>query len=40
MPVIRMQPDIQNQGYAVGIAAAMATRSGTNLRRSRCRCVR
>ena len=32
MPVIRMQPDIQNQGYAVGIAAAMATRSGTNLR--------
>ena len=32
MPVIRMQPDIQNQGYAVGIAAAMAVRSGTNLR--------
>lgn len=24
MPVIRMQPSVQNQGYAVGIAAAMA----------------
>ena len=24
MPVIRMQPDIQNQGYAAGVAAAMA----------------
>ena len=32
MPVIRMQPDIQNQGYAVGIAAAMAVSSQTNLR--------
>lgn len=32
MPVIRMQPDIQNQGYAVGVAAAMAVGSGTNLR--------
>ena len=32
MPVIRMQPDVQNQGYAVGVAAAMAVSSGTNLR--------
>lgn len=24
MPLIRMQPDVQNQGYAAGIAAAMA----------------
>jgi hypothetical protein len=32
MPVIRMQPDVQNQGYAVGVAAAMATRAGTSLR--------
>ena len=26
MPVIRMQPDIQNQGYAAGVAAAMVAR--------------
>ena len=32
MPVIRMQPDIQNQGYAAGMAAAMATKSGKGLR--------
>ena len=32
MPVIRMQPDIQNQGYAAGIAAAMASRSNTGVR--------
>jgi flavin-dependent dehydrogenase len=32
MPVIRMQPDIQNQGYAAGAAAAMATRSGKSVR--------
>ena len=32
MPVIRMQPDIQNQGYAAGIAAATATRRGVALR--------
>lgn len=32
MPVIRMQPDIQNQGYAAGVAAAMAARSGKALR--------
>lgn len=24
MPILRMQPDIQNQGYAAGVAAAMA----------------
>ena len=32
MPVIRMQPDIQNQGYAAGIAAASASQSGVALR--------
>ena len=32
MPVIRMQPDIQNQGYAAGVAAATAARSGKTLR--------
>ena len=32
MPVIRMQPDIQNQGYAAGMAAAMAARSGQSVR--------
>jgi len=32
MPVIRMQADIQNQGYAAGLAAAMAARSGRNVR--------
>ena len=32
MPVIRMQADIQNQGYAAGVAAAMAVKSGKNLR--------
>jgi hypothetical protein len=26
MPIIRMQPDVQNQGYAAGVAAAMASR--------------
>ena len=29
MPVIRMQPDIQNQGYAAGWAAAMAVASNS-----------
>jgi flavin-dependent dehydrogenase len=33
MPVIRMQPDIQNQGYAAGIAAAMSAQSGKSLGR-------
>lgn len=32
MPVIRMQPDIQNQGYAAGAAAAMAVAADTPLR--------
>ncbi|HCO92691.1 MAG TPA: hypothetical protein DIU00_01865 [Phycisphaerales bacterium] len=32
MPVIRMQPDIQNQGYAAGLAAAMAAGSGKSVR--------
>lgn len=32
MPVIRMQPDIQNQGYAAGIAAAMAVQTKQTLR--------
>lgn len=32
MPVIRMQPDVQNQGYAAGVAAATAVRSGKSLR--------
>ena len=32
MPVIRMQPDIQNQGYAAGVAAAMAVESDKSLR--------
>ncbi|NIP22674.1 MAG: FAD-dependent oxidoreductase [Phycisphaerae bacterium] len=32
MPVIRMQADIQNQGYAVGVIGAMAAKSGGPLR--------
>ncbi|MGI6082066.1 MAG: FAD-dependent oxidoreductase, partial [Limnochordia bacterium] len=32
LPVIRMQPDVQNQGYAAGLAAAMAVRNGQELR--------
>ncbi|MBW7990751.1 MAG: FAD-dependent oxidoreductase [Planctomycetes bacterium] len=32
MPVIRMQPDIQNQGYAAGLAAAMAVKNGKSVR--------
>jgi len=32
MPVIRMQPDVQNQGYAAGVAAAMATSANQRLR--------
>lgn len=32
MPVLRMQPDIQNEGYAAGCAAAMAVQSGATLR--------
>ena len=29
MPVLRMQPDVQNQGYAAGLAAAQAVEEGT-----------
>jgi hypothetical protein len=32
MPVIRMQADIQNQGYAAGVAAAMASRNDKSVR--------
>ena len=28
MPILRMQPDVQNQGFAAGTAAAMAVRAG------------
>lgn len=28
MPVLRMQPDVQNAGYAAGLAAALAVRDG------------
>ena len=28
LPLIRMQPDVQNQGYAAGVAAAMIARKG------------
>jgi hypothetical protein len=31
-PVVRMQPDIQNQGYAAGVAAAMAAKAGVSPR--------
>lgn len=31
-PIVRMQPDIQNQGYAAGTAAAMAAKAGTLVR--------
>lgn len=32
VPLIRMQPDIQNQGYAAGVAAAMAVKGDGRLR--------
>ncbi len=32
MPVLRMQPDIQNEGYAAGYAAAMAVKGNVPLR--------
>jgi flavin-dependent dehydrogenase len=31
-PLVRMQPDVQNQGYAAGAAAAMAARKAIGLR--------
>jgi hypothetical protein len=33
VPLIRMQPDIQNGGYAAGVAAAMAAETGVPVRR-------
>ncbi|MBP5320755.1 MAG: FAD-dependent oxidoreductase [Kiritimatiellae bacterium] len=33
MPILRMQPDVQNQGYAAGTAAAMAIKSGVEVRK-------
>jgi len=33
MPILRMQPDVQNQGYAAGYAAAMASRDKTSVRK-------
>jgi len=32
VPLIRMQPDVQNGGYAAGVAAAMAAQAGVPLR--------
>ena len=32
MPVMRMQPDVQNQGYAAGKASAMAAEEGVTVR--------
>ncbi|MDA3926261.1 MAG: FAD-dependent oxidoreductase [Kiritimatiellae bacterium] len=32
MPILRMQPDVQNQGYAAGYAAALAVQNGVTLR--------
>ncbi len=32
VPLIRMQPDIQNGGYAAGVAAAMAVKAGVTAR--------
>ncbi|MGN0852675.1 MAG: FAD-dependent oxidoreductase [Kiritimatiellia bacterium] len=32
MPVLRMEPDVQNQGYAAGVASAMAVASGRTVR--------
>lgn len=32
VPLTRMQPDLQNQGYALGVAAAMASRAGVDPR--------
>jgi hypothetical protein len=32
MPILRMQPDVQNHGYAAGVAAAMAAANSCSLR--------
>ena len=33
VPVIRMQPDVQNHGYAIGVAAAMVAKAGCPTRK-------
>ncbi len=33
MPILRMQPDVQNQGYAAGIVAAEALKAGVAVRK-------
>jgi flavin-dependent dehydrogenase len=32
MPILRMQPDVQNQGYAAGVASAMSVKAGVPVR--------
>ncbi len=32
LPLLRMQPEVQNAGYAAGVAAAMAAKAGVELR--------
>jgi hypothetical protein len=32
MPILRMQPDVQNQGYAAGVAAAMSIKAKVTVR--------
>jgi len=32
MPILRMEPDVQNQGWIAGTACSMAVKGGTNLR--------
>ncbi|HEY3324166.1 MAG TPA: FAD-dependent oxidoreductase [Planctomycetota bacterium] len=32
LPLVRMQPDLQNGGYAAGVAAAMSSKAGMSLR--------
>jgi hypothetical protein len=39
MPVLRMQPCIQNQGYAAGYAAVLATREAVRVRDIDCRAL-
>jgi len=33
MPILRMQPDVQNQGYAAGVAAAMSLKDKVTVRK-------
>ena len=39
MPLIRMQPDVQNQGYAAGLACAMSAAADTPLRKIDLKCL-